>query len=67
MVAAEIGSFVLYAVSMAFLPQYFGMLASLPLSLRIRVSDPRADLNFVLSWRFFWKVAIIVGRCLILR
>ncbi|KAJ1300648.1 hypothetical protein OPQ81_002297 [Rhizoctonia solani] len=41
MVIAEIVTLIFYAISMAFLPEYF-------------------DLSFVLSWRFAWKVALIV-------
>ncbi|CAE6437407.1 unnamed protein product [Rhizoctonia solani] len=41
MVIAEIVTLVFYAISIAFLPEYF-------------------DLSFVLSWRFAWKVTLIV-------
>ena len=60
MIAAEVGSFLLYAISMAFLPQYFGerrfrQEAAVLLIRRV------TDLNFVLSYRFIYKVTIIVA------
>ncbi|KIP06661.1 hypothetical protein PHLGIDRAFT_106736 [Phlebiopsis gigantea 11061_1 CR5-6] len=43
MIVSEVVTFLLYAVSLAFLPEYF------------------ADVSFVLSIRFAWKVAVIVA------
>lgn len=63
MVAAEIGSLLLYAASMAFLPQYFGQLFSISYrAAHIANTNIHSDLSFVLSVRFLWKVAIIVGK-----
>ena len=56
---SEIVTFFLYAVSMVFLPEYFGALLhtwapSHSLTLL-------TDLTFVLSLRFAWKVAVMVA------
>ena len=60
MVVSIIVTLLIYAVSMAFLPEFFGT------SFDTRTSSPQvlsisADLSFVLSSRFAWKVAVIVA------
>ena len=62
MVIAEIVTLILYAISIVFLPEYFGtwFYSSLewwPL-LNTRLFE---DLSFVMSVRFAWKVAVIVA------
>ncbi|TIA92065.1 hypothetical protein E3P81_01659 [Wallemia ichthyophaga] len=47
MVIAEIVTLIIYILSMVLLPEYFGM--------------SLADLSFVFSFRFVWKVAVIVA------
>jgi phospholipid-translocating ATPase len=59
MIVAEVATLLLYIVSMAFLPEYFGA------SWRSCVGGAKltygADLTFVLSARFAWKVAVMVA------
>ena len=60
MVVSIIVTLLIYAVSMAFLPEFFGT------SFDASTSSPQTlsistDLSFVLSSRFAWKVAVIVA------
>lgn len=65
MVISEVSTLLIYGVSMIVLPQYFGMSClshlngSLPCSTDF-VCTLAQDLTFVLSFRFAWKVALIV-------
>jgi phospholipid-translocating ATPase len=61
MVISEIVTLFIYAISMVFLPEYFGQfyMHSLPYE-SVLISSP-IDLAFVLSIRFAWKVAVIVA------
>ena len=59
MIISEVATFFLYALSLAFLPEYFGTYL-----IRITVcslTEMSTDLTFVLSVRFAWKVAVIVA------
>jgi len=62
MVISEIVTLLIYLASMAFLPEYFGMF-SLLLSSPWANTDVfrHADLTFVLSVGFAWKLAVIVA------
>lgn len=60
MVLAEIVTLFLYAVSIMFLPEYFGEFYSCwALTPPLMISP--LDLSFVLSVRFAWKVAVMVA------
>lgn len=59
MVLSEIVTLFIYAVSMTFLPEYFGELHSC--TRRLPVLNASTDLSFVVSTRFAWKVAVIVA------
>lgn len=59
MVISEIATFFLYALSLAFLPEYFG--ESNALAMYAYADESCVDLTFVLSVRFAWKVAVIVA------
>lgn len=63
MVIAEIVTLLLYAVSIVFLPEYFGAFFC-SISSQVATSEYRTslspDLAFVVSVRFAWKVALIV-------
>ena len=62
MVIAEIVTLLLYAVSIVFLPEYFG--AFFCSTSQVATPEYRTslspDLAFVVSVRFAWKVALIV-------
>lgn len=59
MVISEIVTLLFYVISIAFLPEYFGMsyLGTSTCTLIILL----LDLAFVVSVRFVWKVAVIVA------
>lgn len=59
MVISEIVTLLFYVISIAFLPEYFGMsyLSTSTCTLIILL----LDLAFVVSVRFVWKVAVIVA------
>lgn len=57
MIISEVVTLFLYAISMVFLPQYFGMSPFFILAKLISA----LDLTFVLSVRFAWKVAVLVA------
>ena len=60
MIVSEVATFFLYALSLAFLPEYFGaclILFSYPHHKLTRI----ADLAFVTTFRFAWKVGLIVA------
>lgn len=59
MVISEIVTLLFYVISIAFLPEYFGMsyLRTSTCTLIILL----LDLAFVVSVRFVWKVAVIVA------
>ena len=59
MVVSEIVTLFIYAISMTFLPEYFGELFGA--SRVTSYTDLFIDLTFVLSSRFAWKVAVIVA------
>ena len=59
MIISEVATFFLYAVSLVFLPEYFGELFGA--SRVTSYTDLFIDLTFVLSSRFAWKVAVIVA------
>jgi phospholipid-translocating ATPase len=58
MIIAEVVTLLLYAISMIFLPQYFGALQQ-EASFSTKLLN--LDLDFVLSVRFAWKVAVLVA------
>ncbi len=60
MVLSEIVTLFIYAVSMTFLPEYFGTFHSSILRYPLRLNSS-TDLSFVVSTRFAWKVAVIVA------
>lgn len=60
MVVAEVVTLLLYVVSIAFLPEYFGE-ATPSVCWGTVTHDSASDLEFVLSTRFIWKVAVIVA------
>lgn len=61
MVISEVVTFFLYALSLAFLPEYFG--TWLPDGCAVGGTNGflLTDLTFVISTRFAWKVAVIVA------
>ncbi len=69
MIISEVVTLGIYAFSMIFLPEYFGMsrsrLCILPIppfpDLDSFVLFFRTDLSFVISVRFGWKVAVMVA------
>ena len=58
MIVAEVVALLLYAISMIILPQYFGA-SQRETSFTTKLLD--LDLDFVLSVRFAWKVAVLVA------
>ena len=61
MAVSIIVTLLIYAVSMAFLPEFFGEPPTCPF-LKLNADRPQpSDLSFVLSSRFAWKVAVIVA------
>lgn len=60
MVISEIVTFFIYGLSLVFLPEYFGEF-TLSCATFTRSLKACADLTFVLSVRFAWKVAVIVA------
>jgi phospholipid-translocating ATPase len=58
MIIAEVVTLLLYAISMIFLPQYFGALQQ---ETSLIMNLLALDLDFVLSVRFAWKVAVLVA------
>lgn len=63
MVISEVATLMLYAISMVFLPEYFGT-SSGDYAVLVYFADDKnflLDLHFVLSVRFAWKVAVIVA------
>ena len=64
MIISEVVTLGIYAFSMIFLPEYFGLSWSHPPSYplpELKTLSPFADLSFVLSVRFGWKVAVMVA------
>ena len=62
MVISEVVTLVMYVISMAFLPEYFGTcLVRLPRQAHASLAFALPDLEFVVSTRFAWKVAVIVA------
>lgn len=73
MVISEVVTLLVYVVSMAFLPEYFGesfgIVLDVPLSVntrmriltRFHMCNILSDLSFVLSTRFIWKTLLIVA------
>ena len=62
MVVSEIATLLIYAISMAFLPEYFGTSRAYRHgALNLKLTLVVVDLTFVLSSRFAWKVAVIVA------
>ena len=61
MAVSIIVTLLIYAVSMAFLPEFFGEHPTCPcFDSNVHWPQP-SDLSFVLSSRFAWKVAVIVA------
>lgn len=60
MVVSEVVTLFLYAISIAFLPEYFGT-SLLPPFLQNSFVDMCIDLSFVVTIPFAWKVAVIVA------
>lgn len=59
MVISEIVTLFFYVISIAFLPEYFG---ACPCAMARNATDcPAADLTFVVTVAFAWKVAVIVA------
>ena len=62
MVVSEIVTLFFYVISIAFLPAYFGMnYCSLVVSSKNDIDEWLADLSFVVTPTFAWKVAVIVA------
>lgn len=61
MVISEVATFFLYALSLTFLPEYFGKHGLRRHCHPSRLKCFGLDLTFVLSVRFIWKVAVIVA------
>ena len=62
MVVSEIVTLFFYVISIAFLPAYFGMnYFSLVVSSKNDIDEWLADLSFVVTPTFAWKVAVIVA------
>ena len=63
MIISEVVTLGIYALSMVFLPEYFGALVSFTLFHTTHAAHTflSPDLSFVFSVRFGWKVAVIVG------
>lgn len=59
MVISEIVTLLFYVISIAFLPEYFGM--SYLRTSTCTLITLLLDLAFVVSVRFVWKVAVIVA------
>jgi phospholipid-translocating ATPase len=62
MVVSEVVTLFFYVISIAFLPAYFGMHPFCLAVCSIRIDDCLlADLSFVVTPTFAWKVAVIVA------
>jgi phospholipid-translocating ATPase len=59
MVISEIATLLFYVISIAFLPEYFGIV--FVCGSEIPSLTAPADLSFVVTVRFLWKLAVIVA------